>query len=60
MISKQEEIFYILQDIRLGELSEYEATLKLQKLGVVIKRDELPIITKNGYYRLVEPLIKEA
>ena len=46
-MTKQEEIregiFYILQDVRLGELSEYEATIKLQELGVVIKVDrELP------------------
>ena len=40
---KQEEVFYILQDVRLGNLSEYEATLKLQELGVVIKVErELP------------------
>ena len=36
-MSKQEEVFFILQDVRLGELSEYEAQLKLQELGVVIK-----------------------
>jgi len=30
-------IFYVLQDVRLGELTEYEATLKLQELGAVIK-----------------------
>jgi len=42
-MNKQEEIFYILQDVRLGNLSEYEATLKLQELGVVIKVErELP------------------
>lgn len=38
-MTKQEEVFYILQDVRLGELSEYEATAKLHKLGVVIKKD---------------------
>jgi len=42
-MTKQEEIFYILQDVRLGELTEYEATVKLKELGVVIKVDrELP------------------
>jgi len=42
-MSKQSEVFYILQDVRLGNLSEFEATLKLQELGVVIKVDrELP------------------
>ena len=44
-MTKQEELFYILQDVRLGNLSEYEATLKLKELGVVLKVDrELPEI----------------
>ena len=58
MMSKQTEVFYILQDVRLGNLTEHEATLKLQELGVVIKRDELPIITKKGWYYLVVPLVE--
>ena len=42
-MTKQEVVFLILQDVRLGELSEYGATLKLQDLGVVIKVErELP------------------
>jgi len=49
-MTKQEEVFYILQDVRLGELTEYEATVKLQELGVMI------INAKTGF---VEPLIKE-
>jgi len=57
---KQEEIFYILQDIRLGNLSEYEATLKLQELGVVVKvYRELPFPGEKLFARLnyqVEPM----
>uniref|UniRef100_A0A6M3XCP4 Uncharacterized protein n=1 Tax=viral metagenome TaxID=1070528 RepID=A0A6M3XCP4_9ZZZZ len=41
-------IFYVLQDVRLGELTEYEATLKLQELGAVIKVEgELPEYTRG-------------
>jgi len=37
------DIFLILQNVRLGKLSEYEATIKLQELGVVITVErELP------------------
>ena len=44
-MTKQEEVFYILRDVRLGELTEYEATLKLQELGVAIRVDrELPVL----------------
>lgn len=42
-MTKQKDLFYILQDVRFGELSEKEAILKLQELGVVIKVEkELP------------------
>ena len=65
-------VFYVLQDVRLGALSEYEATLKLQELGCVIKVDKDPFdrlltekeadlyleILKAGYVA-VEPLVEE-
>jgi len=49
-MTKQEEIFLILQDVRLGELSEYEATLKLHELGVVIKVDRIYRCEDCQYY----------
>jgi len=57
-MTKQTEVFDILQDVRLGELTEYEATLKLQELGVVIKGDELqPCVPHLGDYFTVESLV---
>lgn len=52
-MSKQKDIFYILQDVRLGELSEYEAISKLEELGVVIKVDrelQLPEYFAGEWY----------
>jgi len=57
-MTKQKEVFYILQDVRLGELTEYEATVKLQELGVVIRVDNGADLTGCCIARL-EPLIKE-
>ena len=56
---KQEEVFYILQDVRLGNLSEYEATIKLHELGVVIRVDrELPTNKMSCSMRVIgEPAI---
>ena len=59
-MTKQEKVFYILQDVRLDNLSEYEATLKLQELGVVIKVNKDDTVGMVAVEPLIaEPLIKE-
>ena len=60
-MNKQTEVFYILQDVRLGNLSEYEAILKLQELGVVIQvKKSSPYMGEMfcNWYEY-EPLMKE-
>lgn len=57
-MTKQEEVFYILQDVRIGNLSEHEAMVKLQALGVVIKVDSGADLNQCKLLA-VEPLIKE-
>jgi len=37
----------------------YDITKYLHSRGVVIKRDELPTITKKGWYYLVKPLMEK-
>ena len=56
-MTKQEEVFYILQDVRLGNLSEYEAALKLQELDVVIRVNRaLPLCEQ--FRRKICPLLE--
>ena len=42
--AKQEEVFYILQDVKLGGLSEREGIKELDSIGVMLvdKEAELP------------------
>jgi len=74
-MTKQELVFLILQDVRLGNLSEAEALSGLQELGMVIKVKNVaghtsdcavhsePAYPKGecdcGSLFTVEPLVKE-
>ena len=55
-MTKREEINRILHGVGLGGIEPSEALKQLSDLGVVIKADELPIITKKGWYYMVESL----
>jgi len=52
-IQRLEFTFGFLSDEEVEEILEY-----LHSRGVVIRVEELPVITKKGWYYIVEPLVE--